>query len=78
MAVGGSPEVQPLPVRTAPGPFQIIAVGQPNAGPGVYPIVMISAFAVPSSIFPTRPIALTAQAWAQSRASAKHGTAVAA
>ena len=33
-----------------PGPFQLIAPSVPNAGLGLYPAVMIPAFAVPSSI----------------------------
>ena len=33
-----------------PGPFQLIAPSIPNAGLGLYPAVMIPAFAVPSSI----------------------------
>jgi hypothetical protein len=34
----------------APGPFQLIVPGIPNATAGVYPNVMVPAFAVPSSI----------------------------
>jgi len=33
-----------------PGPFQLITPSVPNAGLGLYPAVMIPAFAVPSSI----------------------------
>jgi hypothetical protein len=33
-----------------PGPFQLIAPSVSNAGLGLYPVVMIPAFAVPSSI----------------------------
>ena len=35
---------------TAPGPFQLIAPSIPNTGIGLYPNVLIPAFAVPSSI----------------------------
>jgi hypothetical protein len=35
---------------TAPGPFQLIVTSIPNATSGIYPTVMIPAFAVPSSI----------------------------
>ena len=37
-------------LMTAPGPFQVIVPSIPNATTGVYPNVMIPAFAVPSSI----------------------------
>jgi hypothetical protein len=36
-------------LATAPGPFQLIGTSIPNAA-GIYPTVMIPAFAVPSSI----------------------------
>ena len=35
---------------TAPGPFQLIVPSIPNTGLGLYPTVLIPAFAVPSSI----------------------------
>jgi len=35
---------------TAPGPFQLIKPSIPNTGLGIYPNVLIPAFAVPSSI----------------------------
>ena len=35
---------------TAPGPFQLIVPSVPSIGAGLYPTVMIPAFAVPSSI----------------------------
>jgi hypothetical protein len=35
---------------TAPGPFQLIKPSVPNTGLGLYPTVLIPAFAVPSSI----------------------------
>ena len=35
---------------TAPGPFQLIVPSVPNTGLGLYPTVLIPAFAVPSSI----------------------------
>jgi hypothetical protein len=35
---------------TAPGPFQLIKPSIPNTGLGLYPTVLIPAFAVPSSI----------------------------
>ena len=35
---------------TAPGPFQLIVPSIPNTGVGLYPTVLIPAFAVPSSI----------------------------
>jgi hypothetical protein len=34
----------------APGPLQLIVPSIPNAGAGLYPTVLIPAFAVPSSI----------------------------
>jgi hypothetical protein len=34
----------------APGPLQVIVPSIPNATAGIYPIVMVPAFAVPSSI----------------------------
>ena len=37
-------------LATAPGPFQLIAPSIPNTGIGLYPNVLIPAFAVPSSI----------------------------
>jgi hypothetical protein len=37
-------------LATAPGPFQFIVPSVPNAGLGLYPTVLIPAFAVPSSI----------------------------
>jgi hypothetical protein len=37
-------------LMTAPGPFQMITPSIPNSTVGVYPNVMIPAFAVPSSI----------------------------
>jgi len=37
-------------VATAPGPLQLIVPSIPNATAGIYPIVMIPAFAVPTSI----------------------------
>jgi len=36
-------------LATAPGPFQLIVPSIPNTGVGLYPTVLISAFAVPSS-----------------------------
>ena len=35
---------------TSPGPFQLIVPSVPNTGIGLYPTVLIPAFAVPSSI----------------------------
>jgi len=37
-------------LATAPGPFQVIVPSIPNTGVGLYPTVLIPAFAVPSSI----------------------------
>jgi hypothetical protein len=37
-------------LATAPGPFQLIVPSVPNTGLGLYPTVLIPAFAVPSSI----------------------------
>jgi hypothetical protein len=37
-------------LATAPGPFQVIVPSIPNSGVGLYPTVLIPAFAVPSSI----------------------------
>ena len=37
-------------LATAPGPFQLIVPSIPNTGVGLYPTVLIPAFAVPSSI----------------------------
>jgi len=37
-------------LATAPGPFQLIKPSVPNTGLGLYPTVLIPAFAVPSSI----------------------------
>ena len=37
-------------MATAPGPFQLIVPSIPNTGVGLYPTVLIPAFAVPSSI----------------------------
>jgi hypothetical protein len=37
-------------LATAPGPFQLIVPSIPNTGLGLYPTVLIPAFAVPSSI----------------------------
>jgi hypothetical protein len=37
-------------LSTAPGPFQVIVPSIPNTGVGLYPTVLIPAFAVPSSI----------------------------
>lgn len=37
-------------LATAPGPFQLIVPSTPNTGLGLYPTVLIPAFAVPSSI----------------------------
>ena len=37
-------------MATAPGPFQLIVPSVPNTGLGLYPTVLIPAFAVPSSI----------------------------
>jgi len=37
-------------LTTAPGPFQLVVPSIPNATTGIYPNVMIPAFAVPSSI----------------------------
>jgi hypothetical protein len=37
-------------LATAPGPFQLIVPSTPNTGVGLYPTVLIPAFAVPSSI----------------------------
>jgi hypothetical protein len=37
-------------LATAPGPFQFIVPSIPNTGVGLYPTVLIPAFAVPSSI----------------------------
>jgi hypothetical protein len=37
-------------LATAPGPFQLIVPSIPNTGVGIYPTVLIPAFAVPSSI----------------------------
>jgi len=37
-------------LATAPGPLQVIVPSIPNTGVGLYPTVLIPAFAVPSSI----------------------------
>jgi len=37
-------------LATSPGPFQLIVPSVPNTGLGLYPTVLIPAFAVPSSI----------------------------
>jgi hypothetical protein len=37
-------------LATAPGPLQLIVPSIPNTGVGLYPTVLIPAFAVPSSI----------------------------
>jgi len=37
-------------LATAPGPLQVIVPSIPNTGVGLYPAVLIPAFAVPSSI----------------------------
>jgi hypothetical protein len=37
-------------LATAPGPFQLIVPSIPNTGVGLYPAVLTTAFAVPSSI----------------------------
>jgi hypothetical protein len=37
-------------ITKAPGPLQVIVPSVPNATAGIYPNVMVPAFAVPSSI----------------------------